>query len=37
MEMDVENDEHTLVRYPVTLDKLEYLTGEPPRVQKFSK
>lgn len=41
MEMDVEHvgyhDEHILIRYPMTLDKIEYLTGEPPRVQKFSK
>ena len=31
------HDEHILIRYPMTLDKMEYLTGEPPRVQKFSK
>jgi len=33
MEMDSEK----LIRYPVTLEKTEHLTGEPPRVIKFVK
>jgi hypothetical protein len=41
MEMDSEysgnSTQHKMVRHPITLEKMEFLTGEPPRVLKFSK
>jgi hypothetical protein len=41
MEMESEDignrTQHNLVRQPVSLEKMEFITGEPPRVLKFSK
>lgn len=41
MEMDSEysgnSTQHKMVRRPISLEKMEFLTGEPPRVLKFSK